>query len=68
MVIFLPLLAQKFQQVKTCFQHLQPKFFPVSPHIYLLALCYPSMFIMLFVLSIPLNEMMMLFVVMEKVG
>ena len=34
------LLAQKFQQAKTCFQHLQPKFFQWVHHIYLLALCY----------------------------
>ena len=34
------LLAQKFQQAKTCFQHLQPKFFQWVHQIYLLDLCY----------------------------
>ena len=34
------LLAQKFQQVETCFQHLQPKFLQWVHHIYLLSLCY----------------------------
>ena len=34
------LLAQKLQQAKTCFQHLQPKLFQWVHHIYLLALCY----------------------------
>ena len=50
------LLAQKFQQVKTCFQHLQPKFSSESTISTYQLYAIPSMFIMLFVLSLLLNE------------
>ena len=49
------LLAQKFQQVKTCFPTPSTKVFPVSPP-YIPISSISSMFIMIFVLSIPLNE------------
>ena len=56
MVIFLPFASPKIPTSKNLFPTLSTQVFPVSPPFYLLALCYLSMFIMLFVLSTPLNE------------
>ena len=56
MVIFLPIASPKIPtSKKTCFQHLQPKFFQWVHHIYLLALCYSEYISCYFELSIPLN-------------
>lgn len=61
------LLAQKFQQVKTCFQHLQPKFFQWVHHIYLLALCYSEYVYHVILYHLYLwIKMLMLLIVMGK--